>query len=63
MIESEDEVIEVKLPRKDYKIMRELIEERQAMNGMKVILARVFWVAGGLLSLLGLFELFKRFGS
>ena len=62
MIESEDEVIEVKLPRKDYKIMRELIEERQAMNGMKVILARVFWVAGGLLSLLGLVELFKRFG-
>ena len=63
MIESEDEVVEVKLPRKDYKIMRELIEERQAMNGMKVILARVFWVAGGLLSLLGLFELFKRLGS
>ena len=62
MNESEDEVIEVKLPRKDYKIMRELIEERQAMNGMKVILARVFWVAGGLLSLLGLVELFKRFG-
>lgn len=63
MIESEDEVIEVKIPRKDYKILRELIEERQAMNGMKVILARVFWVAGGLLSLLGLFEVFRRFGS
>lgn len=61
--QTEDEVIEVKLPRKDYKIMRELIEERQAMNGMKVILARVFWVAGGLLTLLGLFEIFKRIGA
>ena len=31
----DDEIIEVKLPRKEYKIMREIIEERQAMNGLR----------------------------
>jgi 5-bromo-4-chloroindolyl phosphate hydrolysis protein len=59
----EDEIVEVRLPLKDYKIMREMIEERQAMNGIKRLLTKIFWVAGGLLSLLGLFEVFRRFGE
>lgn len=60
---TDDEVIEVRLPRKDYKIMREIIEERQAMNGMRKVLTRVFWFAGGLLTIVGLFEIFRRLGS
>ena len=61
---SEDTIIEVKLPLKDYKIMRELIEERQAMNGLrKWFTNRVLWLVGGLLSSLGLFEAFRRLGE
>ena len=60
----DDEVIEVKLPRKDYIVMREMIEERQAMNGLrKWLTTKVFWFAGGLLTVLGLFEAFRRFGE
>lgn len=60
----EDIIIEVKLPYKDYKIMREMIEERQAMNGMrKWLTTKVFWLAGGILTCLGLFEAFRRFGE
>lgn len=60
----DDEVIEVRLPRKDYKVMREMIEERQAMNGLrKWLTTKVFWFAGGLLTILGLFEAFRRFGE
>lgn len=61
---NEDIIIEVKLPLKDYKIMREIIEERQAMNGMRKWLStKVFWLVGGILSCLGLFEAFRRFGE
>lgn len=61
---NEDIIIEVKLPLKDYKIMREIIEERQAMNGLRKWLSqKVFWLAGGALTCLGLFEAFRRFGE
>ncbi len=61
---SEDIIIEVKLPLKDYKVMREIIEERQAMKGMKRWLnGKVFWLAGCVLTALGLFEAFRRFGE
>lgn len=59
----DDEIVEVRLPRKDLKLMREMIEERQAMNGLRKILTRVFWFAGGLLTVVGLFEVFRRFGE
>ena len=60
----DDEIIEVKLPRKEYKIMREIIEERQAMNGLRKWLTnRVFWLGGGILTVLGVFEAFRRFGE
>lgn len=59
----DDQVIQVTIPLKDYKVLREMIAERQAMNGLKLWLSsRVFWLAGGLLSVLGLIEAFKRFG-
>lgn len=60
---SDDEVIIVELPRKDYKIIRQIIEERQAMNGIGKIMTRVFWFAGGLLGIVGLFEVFRRLGE
>jgi hypothetical protein len=42
--------------------MREMIEERQAMNGLKKWLqGKVFWLAGGLLSLIGVFEALRRY--
>lgn len=64
MSDKDDEVIEVRLPRKDYLVMREIIEERQAMNGLrKWLTTKVFWFAGGLLTVLGLFEAFRRFGE
>lgn len=60
----EDVIITVQLPLSDYKIMRELIEERQAMNGLKKWLTgNVFWLCGGMLSVLGLFAYFKGVGK
>jgi hypothetical protein len=57
-----DVVVEVRLPLKDYLVMREMIEERQAMNGLKKWLqGKVFWLAGGLLSILGVFEALRRY--
>jgi len=59
-----DVIIEVKIPLKDYKILRDMIEERQAMNGLrKWLTTRVFWFTGGLLTILGLFEAVRRFGE
>lgn len=58
----DDEVIIVELPRKDYRIIRQMIEERQAMNGLSKIMARLFWFAGGLLAFAGLLDVFRRFG-
>lgn len=58
----DDEVIEVRLPRKDYLVMREMIEERQAMTGLKKFLqTRVLWPVGAILSVMGLIEAFRRF--
>lgn len=60
----DDEIVEVKLPLKELKIMREMIEERQAMNGLRKWLTnRVFWLGGGILTVLGVFEAFRRFGE
>lgn len=60
----EDAIISVQLPYKDYKVMRELIEERQAMNGVKKWLtSNVFWLCGGVLSVLGLIGYFKGWAN
>jgi hypothetical protein len=58
----EDRLVTVQLPFKDYKVMREIIAERQAMSGLKKIIERFFWIAGGVLSVLGLIEILRRFG-
>ena len=58
----DDELITVQLPVKDYKVMREIIAERQAMSGVMKIANKVFWVAGGILSVFGLVEILRRFG-
>ena len=61
---NDDIIIEVSLPLKDYKVMRELIEERQAMEGLKRWLSsRVIWVAAGVISLVGAFEALRRLGE
>lgn len=63
-VDVEDEVIMVTLPYKDYKVMREMISERQAMKGLKRWLTQVlFWLAGGGMSLFGVYEAFRRFGE
>ncbi len=60
----DDVVINVQLPLKEYKVMREMIEERQAMSGLKKwVFGRIFWFAGGLLTVLGVFEALRRFGD
>jgi hypothetical protein len=58
----DDKLVTVQLPIKDYKVMREIIAERQAMSGLKKIIERFFWIAGGVLSVLGLIEILRRFG-
>lgn len=56
----EDEIVTVQLPLRDYKQLREMIDERQAMAGMKKLLNKIFWVAAGLLSILGVVEILKQ---
>jgi len=58
----DDELITVQLPVKDYKVMREIIAERQAMSVVMKIANKIFWIAGGILSVFGLVEILKRFG-
>lgn len=60
----DDVIINVQLPLKDYRIMREMIEERQAMQGLKKwISSKLLWLVGGALSILGLIDAFRRFNS
>lgn len=61
---NDDDVIDVKMPRRDYKIMREMIEERQAMRGLKRwVSGKFLFVVGALISVAGLFEVLKRLGT
>lgn len=58
---NDDDIIDVKMPRKDYKVMREMIEERQAMKGLKRWLTtKLLFVVGSLLTITGLIEALKR---
>jgi hypothetical protein len=60
----EDDIVEVKLPLKDYKMLREIIEERQAMNGLrKWISGKVIWLAAGIITLVGAFEALRKLGE
>lgn len=63
-VEKNDIVVEVRLPLKDYLVMREMIEERQAMRGLKkLIQGKVLWLAGGIISLLGAIEALRRYAE
>lgn len=63
-VNAEDALVTVTLPLRDYKVMREMISERQAMKGFKRWITSVlFWLAGGGMSLIGVYEAFRRFGE
>lgn len=59
----DDEIVNVQLPLRDYKVMREMIDERQAMQGLKKLLSKIFWFAGGLLAVVGAVEALKAFST
>lgn len=42
-IDRDDEVITIRMPRKDYLVMKQLIKERQTMNNITAIL-KASWV-------------------
>lgn len=56
----DDEIVNVQLPLRDYRQLRELLDERQAMAGMKKLVQKAFWLAAGLLSILGVVEILKQ---
>lgn len=57
----QDEIINIRLPRKDYETMRQLIAERQTMGHVKAIVTSswVWVVAGGLLAVFALWDKIK----
>ena len=61
-VDPQDEIVTVRLPQKDYEVLRELIETRQALSGFKKWLQTgLLWIAGSLLTLLGLYEIMRRY--
>ncbi len=60
-----DQIITVRLPRSDYIVLREMIDNQNALSGVRKWfhkkLSILFWIAGGLLTMAGLFEFFRRF--
>lgn len=62
--DEQDQIIDVRLPRKDYLILREIIDDRSAVRGLRRWLQdKVFWLAGGVLTILGCYETFRRWGG
>jgi hypothetical protein len=54
----DDEIITVKLPRKDYEIMRKLIRERETMDNVTAAI-KSFWIwglAGSILTVWALWD-------
>lgn len=61
-VDPQDEIVVVRLPKRDYEVLRELIGTRQALSGFKKWLQTGFlWAAGSLLSISGLYEILKRY--
>lgn len=60
-----DEIIEVRLPRKDYLVLRQMIDDQNALAGVKKWFHKwgsfAFWLAAGCLSMLGLYDFFRKF--
>jgi hypothetical protein len=60
----EDEIIDVKLPRKDYEIMREMIRKQEALGWLGQYIRNVLLVAiGGFLTLFTFWDSIKLFLS
>lgn len=58
----QDEIVTVSLPRKDYETLRDLIETRQALSGLKKWLQTgVLWAAGSILTIFGVIEILRRY--
>ena len=61
-VDPQDEIVTVRLPKNDYEVLRELIGTRQALSGFKKWLQTgLLWIAGSLLTVLGLYEIMKRY--
>lgn len=60
---SEDEIIDIRLPRSEYKILREMIrrEETYSYLGKKLSSLWVWAVAGGILTVLALWDSIQTF--
>lgn len=59
-----DEIITVQMPRKDYEILREIIEDRQAMRGIRrFIQDKLVWIAGTIMVLAGCYEALRRLSN
>ena len=58
----EDEIIDVKLPRRDYEIMREMIKRQAALGWLGSYFRNVLLVAaGGLITLFTFWDTIKTF--
>lgn len=58
----EDRIIEVKLPVRDYKALREIIDERKLMEGMSKKVAKALQFVAAVAAALGLVEIGRRVG-
>lgn len=58
---ADDEIITVQLPRSEYKVMRELIKERETYNNLvhKLKTNWIWFIAGGILTLWALWDKFS----
>ena len=60
--QSEDDVIDVRMPRKDYEIMRDMINKQKALNWVgRWVKQVVFVAAGGILTVIALWDWIKKF--
>jgi len=57
---TDDELITVQLPRSEYRVMRQIIKERETYDNFRIKLQSnwIWFVAGGLLTLFALWEKF-----
>lgn len=59
-----DQIILVRLPRSQYLVLRKMIDDQQTAEGfskwIKSKYGLLIWVLGGLLTMAGLYEFFKR---
>lgn len=57
-----DEIIDVRLPRKDYELLRKILTEREAKNWLTAKLAS-WWVFGVGAGALALWKLYSEFSA